>query len=293
MLEERTISPTLGLSYRLGRKQSRRFQQGLALLILLPGAALFLFPAFWMLVSSFEEVSQILQFPPTFIPAPWTLDGYSKGLTALPFGRYFLNTLEIAALASIGGVLSSSLAGFAFARLKVPGANVLFMLVLSGLMLPFAVVMIPQYILFRSLGWVDTYLPLILPSWFGLPFLIFLFRQFFATISEEVFEAGRIDGCGYPRLFWQIALPLSLPVVATAFIFHFQFAWNDFLAPLIYLNSNAKLTLSLALASFQGSCNCTAWNQFMAASLVVALVPILLFFFGQRYLVSGIVVTAK
>lgn len=293
MLEGRALSSTRGLALRLGRRQTRRLQQALALIILLPGAALFLFPALWMLVSSFEEVGQILQFPPTFIPNPWTAEGYTEGLRAMPFGQYFLNTLQIAFLSSIGGVLSSSLAGFAFARLRVPGANALFMLVLSGLMLPYAVVMIPQYVLFKHFGWINTYWPLILPSWFGGPFLIFLFRQFFATLSEEVFEAGRIDGCGYPRLYWHIALPLSLPVIATAFIFHFQFAWNDFLTPLIYLNSDAKLTLSLALADFRGSCDCTAWNQFMAASLVVAIVPILLFFFGQRYLVSGIVVSSK
>ncbi|HLH74072.1 MAG TPA: carbohydrate ABC transporter permease [Chloroflexota bacterium] len=271
----------------------RTFQRALALAILFPGAALFLFPAFWMLIASFEPVSQILQFPPSFIPDPLSLDGYTKGLTSMPFGLYFQNTAEIALLSSLGGVISSSLAGFAFARLRAPGRDALFLLVLSTLMLPYAVVMIPQYLVYKYLGWIDTYLPLIVPAYFGLPFLIFLFRQFFATIPEEVFEAARIDGCGYPRLYVWIGLPLSTPVIATAFIFHFQFAWNDFLAPLIYLNSDEKLTLSLALAAFQSSCNCTQWNQFMAASLVVSTVPILIFFFGQRYLMSGIVVSAK
>lgn len=292
MILSRTL-PQPTASSLLRRRRARRLQRCLGVAILLPGAALFLLPALWMLIASFEHVSQIMQFPPTFIPNPPTLEGYVKGLTALPFGRYFTNTLQIAVLSSVGGVLSSSLAGFAFARLRVPGRDALFMLVLSTLMLPYAVVMIPQYLVFKWFGWIDTYYPLIAPAWFGLPFLIFLFRQFFATIPEEVFEAARIDGCGYPRLYSLIGMPLSGPVIATAFIFHFQFAWNDFLAPLIYLNSNSKFTLSLALASFRSACNCTEWNQFMAASLVVAAVPVLIFFFGQRYLMSGIVVTSR
>lgn len=271
----------------------RRYKHLVALALLLPGAALFLFPALWMLAASLESVNQIMQFPPSFIPNPLTLEGYIQGLTAMPFALYFQNTAEIAVLSSLGGVLSSSLAGFAFARWRAPGREALFLFVLSTLMLPYAVVMIPQYLVYKYLNWIDTYLPLIVPAYFGLPFLIFLFRQFFATIPEEVFEAARIDGCGYPQLYARIGLPLSVPVIATAFIFHFQHAWNDFLAPLIYLNSDDKLTLSLALAAFRSSCNCTQWNQFMAASLVVSAVPILFFFVGQRYLLSGIVVTAK
>lgn len=293
MSESQLVVQQRATSLRLGRTGLRRVHMGLALLILLPGAVLFIFPAFWMVVSSFEHVSQILEYPPSFIPNPWTLNGYVKGLTALPFARYFLNTIEIALLSSVGAVLSSSLAAFAFARIKVPGSGVLFMLVLSTLMLPYAAVMIPQYVLFKHLGWINTYLPLIVPAWFGLPFQIFLFRQFFATIPEEVFESARIDGCGYPRLYWQIAIPLSVPVVATGLIFHIQASWADFLAPLIYLNSNSKYTVSLALASFHSSCDCTSWNQFMAAALLVTLVPIALFFFGQRYILSGIVVTSR
>jgi multiple sugar transport system permease protein len=293
MAESQLIVQRRASSLRLGRAGMHRVHMGLALLILLPGAVVFIFPAFWMAISSFEHVAQILQYPPSFIPNPWTLQGYAKGLTAQPFARYFGNTIEIAVLSSIGGVLSSSLAAFAFARIKAPGSEALFLLVLSTLMLPYAAVMIPQYVMFRHLGWIDTYLPLIVPAWFGLPFQIFLFRQFFATIPEEAFEAARIDGCGYPRLYWQIAIPLSIPVVATGLIFHIQAVWSDFLAPLIYLNSNAKLTVSLALAAFQSSCDCTAWNQFMAAALLVTLVPITLFFFGQRYILSGIVVTSR
>ncbi|MCL4544373.1 MAG: carbohydrate ABC transporter permease, partial [Chloroflexi bacterium] len=212
MLEVKPIGQAGWASARLGRRGVRLFSTALAFVVLIPGAVLFIFPAFWMLVSSFEHVSQILEYPPTFIPNPWTLKGYAEGLTSQPFALYFRNTAEIALLSSVGGVLSSSLAAFAFARIKAPGSEVLFLLVLSTLMLPYAAVMIPQYVLFKQLNWINTYLPLIVPAWFGLPFQIFLFRQFFATISEEVFEAARIDGCGYVRLYWQIAIPLSLPV---------------------------------------------------------------------------------
>jgi ABC-type glycerol-3-phosphate transport system permease component len=265
----------------------------LALAILLPGAALFIFPAIWMLLASFETVGQIMRFPPTLLPTPWAWDGYVGGFQAMPFGRYFLNTLEIAALASVGSAFTSSLAGFGFARFRVPGREPLFLLVLSTLMLPYAVVMIPQYLLFKSLGWINTYLPLIAPPWFGGPFAIFLFRQSFRGISEELFEAASLDGCGYPRLYAQIALPMAVPALAAALILHFHYAWGDFLAPLIYIDSDEKLTLSLALAAFRGACDCTQWNQFMAVSLVVSSVPFVLFFLGQRYLLRGVAVVVK
>lgn len=261
--------------------------------ILVLGAFVIVFPALWMLSASLQTNHEISQYPPSLLPNPVTLSGYIQGIKVLPFLRYFFNTTEISVLSSVGGVISSSMAGFAFARLKFPGKNILFVCVLSGLMIPYAVIMIPQYLLFKQLGWIDTYFPLIVPAWLGLPFLIFLFRQFFAGIPNEVFEAAKIDGCGYPRLYFQIAIPLAMPAVATAFIFHFQFAWNDFLAPLIYLNNNMKYTLSLGLAGFTGACDCTPWNQLMAVSIIVVLVPILVFFFAQKYVLRGIVLTSK
>ncbi|WP_067621000.1 carbohydrate ABC transporter permease [Alicyclobacillus acidiphilus] len=263
------------------------------ILVTVVGALIMVFPAIWMLSASLQSNNQISQYPPSLMPHPFTLEGYLKGLTVLPFVRYFFNTACIAVLSSIGGVLSSSLAGFAFARLRFRGKNILFVCVLSGLMIPYAVVMIPQYLLFKHLGWIDTYYPLIVPAWFGLPFLIFLFRQFFAGIPNELFEAARIDGCGFPGLYWRIAMPLAKPAVATAFIFHFQAAWNDFLGPLIYINSNSKYTLSLGLSAFTSSCDCTPWNQLMGVSTIVALVPILVFFFAQKYVLRGIVLTSK
>ena len=281
-----------GLTIRRN-SQRRRIAKALGLLVLLPGAAVMLYPLVWMVLSSFETNRQILQFPPQIWPHPWSLSGFVGGLTTLPFGRYFVNTAIIAFFSSVGGVFSSSLAGFAFAKFRVRGKNILFLLVLSGLMVPYAVVMIPQYLLFSTLGWVDTFLPLIVPSWLGLPFLVFLFRQFFAGIPDEVFDAAKVDGCGHFRLYWNIALPLATPAVAAAFIFHVQASWNEFLPPLIYLNSHSNYTLALGLASFRSTCNCTPWNQLMAASLVTALVPIVFFFLAQRYILRGIAFTSR
>ncbi|MFD1676118.1 carbohydrate ABC transporter permease [Alicyclobacillus fodiniaquatilis] len=268
-------------------------RQWAGFIILILGAIVIIFPAFWMFSASFQQNSQILAFPPSLFPHPWTWIGYLDGFKALPFSRYFGNTLFIAVISSVGGVISSSLVGFAFARLRAKGKNFLFYCVLSGLMIPYSVIMIPQYLLFKQLHWINTYFPLIVPAWLGLPFLIFLFRQFFAGIPNEIFEAARIDGSGYFGLYWRMAMPLAKPAVATAFIFHFEAAWNDFLGPLIYINSNTKYTLSLGLAAFTSSCDCTPWNQLMAVSGVVALVPILIFFIAQKYILRGITLTAK
>ncbi|GGJ13522.1 sugar ABC transporter permease [Alicyclobacillus cellulosilyticus] len=261
--------------------------------VLIFGAIVFIFPALWMISASLQDNSQILRFPPSLWPHPFTIEGYVDGFNVLPFGRYFVNTFVIAAGSSIGGVISSSLAGFAFAKLRAKGKDVLFLCVLSGLMIPYAVIMIPQYLLFKELNWINTYYPLIVPAWLGLPFLIFLFRQFFAGIPNEVFEAARIDGCGYLGLYGRIGVPLAMPAVATAFLFHFQASWNDFLAPLIYINDNAKYTLSLGLAAFTSTCDCTPWNQLMAVSATVSVIPVMVFFGAQKYILQGITLSTK
>jgi multiple sugar transport system permease protein len=247
-----------------------------------------------MLSASFEHMTQVLSFPPTILPSPWDFSAYRRGFTFMPFARYFWNSFFIGAMSSVGGVFSASMAGYAFARLRSPDSNVLFIVMLSALMLPYTVTMIPQYVLFKHLHWINTFLPLWVPAWFGGgAFFIFLFRQFFLTIPNDVFEAARIDGCSYFGLYWRILLPLSKPVLATAAIFHFQFAWSDFLGPLIYINSGSKYTVSLALSLFQARYGATPWNQLLAVSLVAMLPPVLLFFIGQRYVLSGIVVTQK
>jgi multiple sugar transport system permease protein len=278
---------------KLGRRARDRLLKALGLLLLLPGLAWVLMPTTWMFSAAFSTLEQILRFPPDLVPKPWMWTNFWEGLTFLPFGRYFGNSIQIAVFQVIGTVLSSSLAGYAFARLRAPDREILFMIVLSTLMLPYTVTMIPQYVLFNKLKWIDTYYPLIVPAFGGGAFFIFLFRQFFRGIPEDIFDAARLDGCSYLGIYWRILMPLSKPVMATSSILVFQNSWQMLLGPLIYLNSNDKYTVPLGLAQFRAQYGASPWNLIMAVSILAAIPPILLFFFGQRYLLSGIIVTSK
>jgi multiple sugar transport system permease protein len=281
------------VSLFVGQRRRQQITRWVSFLLLLPGLAWVLMPTAWMFSSAFMSLKQIVRFPPELVPNPLVWTNFYEGFTYLPFGRYFLNSTQVAILRLTGIVLASSLAGYAFARLRAPDREILFILVLSTLMLPWTVTMIPQFVLFKNLGWIDTYLPLIVPAFGGGPFYIFLFRQFFKTIPEEVFEAARLDGCSYFAIYWRILMPLSKPVIATAAILAFEQSWQDLIAPLIFLNSNIKLTIPLGLAMFRSSYGSSPWNLIMAVSIVAALPPVILFFVGQRYMLSGIVVTEK
>ncbi|MCD6290433.1 MAG: carbohydrate ABC transporter permease [Anaerolineae bacterium] len=250
-----------------------------------------LIPVFWMLSTALKADSEVFLFPPEWIPKTLHWDNFRRGLTFLPFGRYFLNTSTITLAAIIGQLLSSPLVAYAFARLRARGKNVLFMLILGTMMLPSQVTMIPVFVLFKMLGWVDTFIPLILPNFFGSAYFIFLLRQFFLTIPPELADAAKIDGCGYFGTYSRIYLPLSKPALATMVIFTFMWNWNDFMNPLIYLSSSEKWTLTLGLSRFTGMYGMTAWNLLMAASLVTILPCVVLFFFAQRYFIQGIVIT--
>jgi multiple sugar transport system permease protein len=277
----------------LGRRNTQRLQRWLALILLLPGVAWVLMPSIWMFSAAFSTMQQIVRFPPELIPKPWVWTNFYEGFVFMPFGRYFWNSTQIAVLRVIGILLASSLAGYAFARLRAPDRDVLFFIVLSTMMLPWTVTMIPQFVLFTKLGWIDTYNPLIVPAFAGGPFFIFLFRQFFRSIPEDIFEAARLDGCSFFAIYTRILMPLSKPVVATAAILVFDASWQDLIAPLIYLNSMSKHTIPLGLARFRSSYGASPWNLIMAVSILAALPPVLLFFFGQRYMISGIVVSEK
>lgn len=250
-----------------------------------------LVPVFWMLSTSLKSDSEVFLFPPVWIPNPPHWNNFARAFAFLPFARYFLNTSIITGLAIVGQFLSSPLAAYAFARLRARGRDILFTLVLSTMMLPTQVTMIPQFIVFQKLGWVDTFAPLIVPNFFGSAYFIFLLRQFFLTISPELSDAAKIDGCGYFGIFARIFLPLSKPALATMAIFTFMWNWNSFMGPLIYLSSGDKWTLTLGLSRFTGMYGMTAWNLLMAASLVSVLPCIVLFFFAQRYFIQGIVIT--
>jgi len=256
------------------------------------GAIVILAPVAWMLSTSVKTLDQTLTFPPIWVPHTLRLENYPNALTALPFSTFARNSAIVSISILVGEVLTNSFVAFGFARLRGPGRKALFLLVLSTMLIPFPVLVIPQYVLFKNLGWIDTFLPLIVPPWFGSAFLIFLMRQFYMTIPRELDEAAEIDGCGYFSIYLRIVLPLSKPALASVAIFSFTYNWNDYLAPLIYLNSQGNYTLPLGLAFFNGRTGTMVpWHQLMAASLVTVLPCVLLFFFAQRFFIQGIVVS--
>ncbi|NPV79078.1 MAG: carbohydrate ABC transporter permease [Firmicutes bacterium] len=250
-----------------------------------------LIPVFWMLSTALKEDGEVYLFPPQWIPTKFLWGNFVRALTFLPFGRYFTNTVIVTFSSMFGQLLSSSLVAYGFARLRARARDMLFILVLATMMIPSQVTMIPLFVLFKQLNWVDTFKPLIVPNFFGSAFFIFLLRQFFMTIPIELDDAAKIDGCGYLGIYGRVLMPLTKPALATVAIFGFMWNWNDFMGPLIYLNSRDKLTVSLALSRFTGMYGMTAWNLLMAASLVVALPCLVLFFFTQRYFIQGIVIT--
>jgi multiple sugar transport system permease protein len=263
-----------------------------AYVILVLGSILFLIPFVWMLSSSLKTPGEIFIFPPKWIPDTFQLQNYPDSMTAQPFGRYTVNTLVITGFGVVGSLLSCSLVAYGFARIRGTGHNALFALVLATMMLPYQVTMIPTFIIFRLLGWVDTLKPLIVPSFFGNAFFIFLLRQFMMSVPLEMDEAATIDGCSPFGIFWRIILPMSKPVLATVAIFTFMDHWTDLMGPLIYLNSQRNYTIAIGLATYrQKYATETPWNLLMAASIITMLPTLLLFFVSQRVFIQGIVVT--
>jgi ABC-type glycerol-3-phosphate transport system permease component len=248
-----------------------------------------------MVSTAFKESALIYRNPPIWIPPRLTLDNFARGLQLMfpSFQRLLLNSFTITGLTVLGTLFSSSLVGFAFSTFPARGKRFLFMLVLSTMMIPQAVTLIPQFVFFTRLGWRDTYLPLVIPFFFAQPFFVFMFRQFFASIPRDLYDCAELDGCSALGLYWRVALPLSKPVFATAAIFAFLGAWNDLLNPLVYLNSMDKFTISLGLANFQGSASAPFTRlEYLMPMALLALLPVLvLFFFAQKYFVRGIVTT--
>ena len=263
-----------------------------SLVLILMGAAAVLVPFIWMVSTAFKTDQQVYLVPPRWIPNPWTLDNFTEGLTVLPFGTFFKNTLIITLGASLGRVLSSSFVAFGFARLRGIGRDFWFMVLLATMMLPGQVTMIPVYLIFQRLGSAYTFKPLIIPAYFGGAFSVFLVRQFYLTHSRELDDAARIDGCGYFGIYWRLMLPMSRPVIAALAIFAFMDHWNDFFGPLIYLTDQHKFTVPLALSFFQSTPTYTGHlNWLMAGSLLALLPCLLIFFFAQRVFIQGIVFT--
>ncbi|HEX2482784.1 MAG TPA: carbohydrate ABC transporter permease [Methylomirabilota bacterium] len=279
---------------RRARRPAQLVSRGAILLALVVLGALFAFPFFWQLVSSFKDLSEIQASPPRFIPARLRWENYTAVWKLVPFGRFTVNTLTVAILATVGQTLSAAAVAYGFARFRFRGREVLFALCLSSLMLPWEVTIVPQFIMFRELGWLDTLAPLIVPHWFGGgAFNIFLLRQFFLTIPRDLDEAAKIDGAGYGRIFWSILLPLSRPALITVAIFSFLAHWSEFITPLIYLNSTENFVLSLGVRHLQTlpTSEPARDHLLMAAATLVTLPPIVVFFALQRYFVRGVVMT--
>ena len=275
---------------RLTRRQRNLRNSTLTHLVLLVGVVLMFVPLVWTLSTSLKSPGEVYQFPPTWIPQEILWSNYVKAVTAIPFFLYLWNTVVITALSVIGKVVSITLVAFSFARLRWWGRNFMFVVMLATMMLPPHITLIPQFILFKWWGWIDTFLPLIVPAFFGGPYLTFLVRQYLLTIPRELDDAARIDGCSDFGLYWRIIMPLSKPAILIVVIFVFNGTWNEFLLPLIYLQSSNLFTLALGLRMFQGEAS-TSWNLLMAASLLSMLPVIILFFATQRYFIQGVVFT--
>lgn len=261
------------------------------IIVLVVVAFFMLMPFVWLVTSSLKTQVNIFQYPPQWIPDPVMWQNYPNALTAKPFGLYFRNTLTIAGLNVIAVVFAASFCAYGFARIRFPGRDFWFGVVLATLFLPYTILIVPSFIVFSRLGWVDTFLPLTVPMFFGGgAFNIFLLRQFFRTIPEELADAARIDGASEFGIYWRIMLPLSKPALITVGIFQFLFSWNDLLGPIIFLRSQENFTIAVGLAGFQSQLS-NSWDLLMAASTAMTLPVVILFFLAQRYFIQGIVMT--
>lgn len=258
--------------------------------VLVALSIVFVIPFLWLLSTSFKIDTQIFHFPPVWIPSPVTFNQYYLAVTTIPFFIYLRNTVIYCAGSVIGVLISCPLVAYGLARIRWPGRDALFLITIGLLLLPYQVTLVPLFIVFRTLGWVGTFLPLVVPHFFGNAFFIFLLRQFMMTIPMDLSDAARMDGAGELRTFWSIVLPLLRPALATVGLFQFQAAWNDFLGPLIYLTDQATYTISLGLQQYNTE-HGTQWGQLMAASVLLTLPIIVLFFFTQRTFIQGITLT--
>lgn len=261
-----------------------------SLLIVL--SIVFIFPFYWMVSTALKAEHNVFIWPPQWIPDPVLLSNFRDALSnrQLPFHLFFRNTMILEIGIILGRLISCTLIAYGFARLEAPGKNVLFAILLATLMLPAAVTQIPRFLLFNKIGWVNTFLPLIVPAWFGEAYAIFLMRQFFMTIPRELEEAARMDGANFLQIITRIIVPLSMPVLTVILILSFKDIWNDFFTPLLYLNDLTKYPLAVGLAYFNGQFR-VQMSLLMAASVVVLLPLLIVFFVAQRAFVEGISLT--
>lgn len=271
---------------RFHPKKEWKFKNLFVIVILLLGSIVLLTPLWWMISTSLKSTQEILQYPPSFFPKHFRFSNYLEAWKTGDFTRWSMNTLLIAVATTVGNVLVNSFVAYGFAKVRFKGRNALFVVVLSTMIIPGFVTLIPQYILFSKIGWVNTYLPLIVPVFLGSAFNIFLIRQFMMTVPNELSEAAIMDGASHFRIWWSIVMPLVKPALITVAIFSFTGAWNDLLTPLLYLSDEKLYTLQLGLQTFKGSVQ-TQWNYLMAMSVMVLIPIILIFFLFQSYFIKG------
>jgi multiple sugar transport system permease protein len=285
--------PSGGTATRRRRQPISRIRSVIKHLLLITASLAMIYPLLWMLISSFRPTDVIFRTPGLWLTDP-TIANYTHGWQALsePFGHYLLNSALVVIGAIIGNVVSCSLAAYAFARLRFRGRTLWFAIMLVSIMLPIHVVVVPQYIIFNNLGWVNTFIPLILPKFLATDaFFVFLMVQFIRALPRDLDEAARIDGCGHWGIFSRVILPLMVPAIATTVIFTFIWTWSDFFTALIYLTSPEKYTTPVALRSFLDSTAGSDWGAMFAMSIVSLLPVFLAFLFGQRFLIKGISTT--
>ncbi len=259
-------------------------------LILAILAVTWLIPFAWLVVCSLKVDKQLFTWPPVWIPNPVDWRNYVEAVQAIPFFLYLRNTVLVALLSCVGSLVSCPPTAYSFSRLQWPGRNLLFVITLGTMMIPYQVIMIPLFMIFNKLGWLNTWLPLIVPEFFGGAFFIFLLRQFFFTIPNELSDAARIDGAGELLIFMRIILPLTKPALAVIVLFQTLWKWTDFIGPLIYLSNEQLYTISLGLQQYVTRYT-TTWTSWLAASTLVTLPVIILFLFTQQYFIEGITFT--
>jgi ABC-type glycerol-3-phosphate transport system permease component len=270
-------------------------------LTLIALSIIFMAPLMWMFSTSLKQSWEVVQRPPIWIPSELMWNNYWEGWTALPFNTFFRNSLMIALHNVFANLITCSLAAFAFARLRAPGRNVFFIAILATMMMPFEVTIIPHYLLWMHIGnftrehfgfvaGINTFYPMMVPAWFTWPFGVFLLRQFFLTIPNELDDAARIDGASSFRIYWNIVLPLAKPALASVAILAFMGNWNNFIQPLIFLNDWDHFTIPVGLNFFRGQYR-TYFEQMMAVSLITIVPILIMFFFTQRYFIRGIALT--
>lgn len=253
---------------------------------------LYAMPLLWMISTSLKDDAQTYRVPPIWIPNPMRFANYAEALTRQPFELFFANTVQYSVLSGFGALLSATLVAYGFARVRWWGRDILFFVCIATLMIPFQVRMIPLYLTFKELDWLNSYRPLIVPHYFGDAYYIFLLRQFFLTVPQEISDAARVDGANEVNILTRIILPLAKPALAVVVLLQFMSAWNDYLGPLIYLNKPNLFPIALGLQLFRGQfVDQLAWPYLMAASFVTILPVIAIFFLAQRTFVEGITVT--